>query len=143
MKAYILIMIFALMLTSACKNRTKEDAVTAEQVTIEPETQDTATALPEPEPEPEPEPKITEEEKDDKYFLIAGSFLKHSNAEALQKELSQKGFNSQIIKRDYGPNQEFHKVSYMSFDVWNLALQQLTKDRAEEETDDVWILVKK
>ncbi len=96
--------------------------------------------------EEEPKPVIEEVEPpkpDNKYFLIAGSFEKLSNAEQFKAKLVGQGFESEVIERPGGPNGEFYKVSYKGFYDRGEAYAELQTARNAEGRDEVWLLVKK
>jgi cell division protein FtsN len=139
MKKIFWVAIVLAFVSVACKNKKEKqdtEAVNKEVTTpAMPDTLAQAVAQPEPEPEPKPEP--------DKYFLIAGSFVNPSNAEAFQKQLSEKGFNAQVITRDWGINSEFYKVSYMGFKDKHEAISKMKEERQQPGKEDVWVLVKK
>ena len=139
MKKIFLVAVALAFVSVACKDKKekKEPEPVKKEVTTpaEPDTLAQAFVQPEPEPEPEPEP--------DKYFLIAGSFANPSNAESFQKQLSEKGFNAQVITRDWGINSEFYKVSYMGFKDKREAISKMKEERQQPGKEDVWVLVKK
>ncbi|SFE72494.1 SPOR domain-containing protein [Thermophagus xiamenensis] len=140
MKKIIFVSVTLLLFVAACKNNPKKAKVEpVKQETPAPAIADTTvqnnteTEISEPEPAPEP----------DKYFLIAGSFANLSNAEALQKKLTDQGFNSQVIVRNTGINSEFYKVSYMGFRNKKEAIAKMKEERLVPGKEDVWVLVKK
>ncbi len=81
--------------------------------------------------------------KEDKYFLIAGSFQSRENAEVFKSQLEQQGYQSSIIERRRGPNNEFYKVSYMAFHDKKEAYSELRKARNTSEYYNAWLLVKR
>lgn len=87
--------------------------------------------------------KVEAPKPEDKYFLISGSFQSRENAEIYKSRLQQEGYNSQIIERRMGPNNDFFKVSYKSFHDRKLAYAELRKARNTEGRDNVWLLVKR
>lgn len=140
MKKIIFVSVTLLLFVAACKNNPKKAEVEpVKQETPAPAIADTIvqnnteTEISKPEPTPEP----------DKYFLIAGSFANLSNAEALQKKLTEQGFNSQVIVRNTGINSEFYKVSYMGFRSKKEAIAKMKEERLVPGKEDVWVLVKK
>ncbi len=139
MKKIFLVAITLAFVCVACKD--KKEKKEPEPVKKEVTTSAGADTLlqpvqqPKPEPEPEPEP--------DKYFLIVGSFVNPSNAESFQKQLSEKGFNAQVITRNWGVNSEFYKVSYMGFQDKGEAISKMKEERQQPGKEDVWVLVKK
>jgi len=81
-----------------------------------------------------------------KYFLIAGSFQSMENAEKFQKELQQKGYDSEVIVRKTGPNSDFYKVSYKGFADRAEAFRELknARDANLDFTDEeIWLLIKR
>ncbi len=87
------------------------------------------------EAEPEFEPLAP-----DKYFLITASFRKYENAQKYQEELRNKGMRSEIIQRNYGPNNQYYRVSYMSFSDKAEALRTMRNERTQQGKEKVWIL---
>lgn len=87
--------------------------------------------------------KIVAPQPEDKYFLIAGSFQSRENAEIFKSQLEQNGYQSTVIERRNGPNNDFFKVSYMSFHDKSLALAELKKARNMQDKEEVWLLIKK
>jgi cell division protein FtsN len=81
--------------------------------------------------------------KPDKYFLVAGSFLKQENAERCKSDWTQKGYQSQVVTRSPGVNSDFFRVSYMSFSDRKEAINAMQQERAMEGKEQVWVLVKK
>ena len=84
-------------------------------------------------------PKIIQSE--DKYFLVAGSFLKRKYAEAFQSELEGQGYQAQIVQRSWGRNSEYFRVAYKSFQDKRSAFAELEKAQ-HQEGKTVWLLVK-
>jgi cell division protein FtsN len=78
----------------------------------------------------------------DKYFLVAGSFLKQENAERCKSDWTQKGYQSQVVTRSPGVNSDFFRVSYMSFPDRKEAINAMEQERAMEGKEQVWVLVK-
>ncbi len=91
---------------------------------------------------PAPEPIIIEK-PDNKYFLIAASFERESNAISFKNSLIEKGLDSEVIVRSTGRNKEFYKVSYKGFVDKKEAYQELSMEKNQPEHQDVWLLVKK
>jgi cell division protein FtsN len=77
-----------------------------------------------------------------KYFLISASFSDYANAEKYQKTLVDQGLSSEIITRKDGVNGEFYKVSYMSFNNYNEAIQKLNQEKVTPGKEGIWLLVK-
>ena len=78
-----------------------------------------------------------------KYFLIAGSFQSLENAEKFQKELQQKGYDSEIIVRKTGPNSDFYKVSYKGFADRDEAFRELKNANVDFTDEEIWLLIKR
>lgn len=77
-----------------------------------------------------------------KYFLISASFSDYANAEKHQKALAVQGFSSEIITKKDGANGQFYKVSYMSFNNYNEAVQKLKLEKETAGKEDIWLLAK-
>jgi len=127
------------VITVSCnkKQEEKKPKVKSEVVVPKEEVKDT---LP-PEPTPIPEPVV--EKPKNKYFLIAGSFSSMDNAEKFQSELIQQGYDSEVIIRKTGKNQDFYKVSYKGFADKDEAFNQLSVERKLPNQEDVWLLIKR
>jgi len=93
-------------------------------------------------PAPKPEP-IVIEKPDNKYFLIAASFEKETNAISFKNSLIEKGLDSEVIIRNSGINKEFYKVSYKGFSDKKEAYRELNIEKNQPEHEDVWLLIKK
>ncbi len=76
------------------------------------------------------------------YFLIIGSFSNKENAENLQKELIQKGFDSQIFLRKTEVNTDLYNVSYKGFHDKTEAYKQLSTDKQKFNKPDIWLYSK-
>ncbi len=137
MKKIFLLATALLVITAACKDKKEPPEKEPVQKVAPPPEPDTIAQKAE-EPEPEPVPQ-----EPDKYFLIAGSFSSQDNAESFKKELSDKGFNSQVIMRNWGENSDFYKVSYMGFSDKKEAINIMEQERTQPGKEDVWVLVKK
>ena len=72
--------------------------------------------------------------KENKYYLIAGSFKNKSNAEGLVKELSVKGHNSFVY---FNLDNQFAYACVSSFTNKSMAIQQSIA--LKEDGIDVWI----
>ncbi len=137
MKKIFLVASAILLIAVACKDKkqpAEPEPVSQENEISEPAEPDTVAqedTITEPPPEP------------DKYFLIAGSFERLNNAETFQKEMAGKGFKSEVITRNWGPNREYYKVSYMGFKDKQEAISHMKEERNKEGRDSVWVLVKK
>jgi cell division protein FtsN len=104
------------------------------------------------EPDTINEPVFTEEQilapatstasNNNKYFLISASFSDYANAKKYQQTLVNQGFSSEIITRKDGANGQFYKVSYMSFNNYNEAVQKLNQEKVAPEKEGIWLLVK-
>jgi len=111
MKKIFLLATALLVLGVACKDKKeppKKEPV--KKVAPAPKPDTLAKKVEEPKPEPKPVPK-----EPNKYFLIAGSFSSQDNAESFKKELTDQGYQSEVIMRSWGENSDFYKVSYMGF----------------------------
>lgn len=86
------------------------------------------------------EPEIPEPEN--RYFLIAASFKKEINAEKYRDDLIAKGYDSEVIVRKTGNNQDFYKVSFKGFNDKTLAFSELRTAMREGTFQDVWLLIK-
>lgn len=71
-----------------------------------------------------------------KYYLIVGSFRKLLNAENLKQQLTNDGFNPEILN-----NNTQYRVSLEHFDNKNTALKKLIKIR-NQYNKSVWLLTK-
>ncbi|ASB48932.1 SPOR domain-containing protein [Alkalitalea saponilacus] len=138
MKGIFLITGIALLAFGACKEKATKapppEPVIEEVVEIaEPDTLYQEQVVEEPVYVPEP----------DKYFLIAASFVEYDNAQRCQSDLLNRGMRSEIIQRSHGPNSNFYRVSYMSFNDKREALRTLNNERNQEGKENVWLLVKR
>ena len=115
------------------KIQVKREVVTTPIVNID-------TVPPDTIPEPAP---IVIEVPDNKYFLISGSFSSQKNAETYKNELIQEGYDSEVIIRSSGKNQDFYKVSYKGFSDKEEAFNQLATERKLPNNEDVWLLIKR
>ncbi len=73
--------------------------------------------------------------RSNKYYLVAGSFKRLENAERLKSDLSDDGYNPQILKTENG----YFRVILFSFDNRNIALRELERIR-KGLNRSVWIL---
>ncbi|WP_163711962.1 SPOR domain-containing protein [Mangrovibacterium lignilyticum] len=122
--------VFALLFSS-CKDKPK--SLPAEMVK-QPVKDTIATPVQAAPVAPAPKPE-------DKYFLIAGSFLKADLAEAYKTELEHQGYQSQVVQRNWGPNSEYFRVAYKAFHDKSAAYNELNI-AINEEGKTVWLLVK-
>ena len=90
----------------------------------------------------EPEPVIVEK-PENKYFLIAASFVKEANANSFRDKLIAQGLDAEVIVRNKGINQDFYKVSYMGFSDKDEAFKQLSIEKKQSPYEGVWLLIKK
>ena len=140
---YALFILGIITSMGACKEKPQKQTQKPQTKVVEKPVKDTMT--------PDTLNKVVEEEiaipeppkPADKYFLIAGSFQSRENAEIFKLRLEEQGFNSNIIERRRGPNNEFFKVSYKSFYDRAEAYAELRNARNTEGKDNVWLLVKK
>ena len=87
--------------------------------------------------EPEAAPEIEEESisySEKRYYIVAGCFRDERNADALVRNLIQKGYDAE----KFGKVGNLHAVSYSSFIDRAEAQNQLRKIREEEELE-AWI----
>lgn len=138
MKKILLVAAAFLVIGVACKDKPKpvEKKPVKKEVKAPVKKDTVARKVEKPEPEPIPE-------KPDKYFLIAGSFSDQANAESFKQELLEKGFESQVITRNWGDNSDFYKVSYMGFSDKTEAIAKMEQERMQAGKEDVWVLVKR
>jgi cell division protein FtsN len=136
MKKVVLVAVTFLFIGASCKDKPKP--VKKMPVKKEVKALTKPDTIAEKLEKPEPAPR-----KPDKYFLIAGSFFNQNNAEVLKKELSEQGFESQIIIRNWGKNSDFYKVSYMGFSNKQEAINKMQEERIQPGKEDVWVLVKR
>jgi cell division protein FtsN len=137
MKKIFLLATALLVIGVACKDKKeppKKEPV--KKVAPAPKPDTIAKKVEEPEPEPVPQ-------EPNKYFLIAGSFSSQGNAESFKKDLTDKGFNSEVIMRNWGKNSDFYKVSYMGFSDKKKAINKMQQERTQPGKEDVWVLVKR
>jgi cell division protein FtsN len=137
------LIIIAVVFTASCKDKPEKEPqkpVQSEvvQTEVEKDTLKQEIEMPVVEEEPVEPPKPA-----DKYFLIAGSFAKEHNANIFKSKLEADGYSSQVIERRGGPNEEFYKVSYMSFYDKKEAYAELRNARRTDGREDVWLLIKK
>jgi len=136
MKKYSVVALSILLAFSACKEKKKEQthSIAAQTEQEAPDSLQTSAA----------QPVSTQEAPvpDDKYFLIAGSFLNKEYADAYQGQLAQKGYNAQIVQRTWGANSEYFRVACKSFFDKSEAYQALNEMQQTEEIENVWLLIK-
>lgn len=133
------IIIFAIgVFTFSCKEKPvkKEPVPVAPQPVIE----DTipVDTVPEEIVEELPEPP----KAPNRFFLIAASFQKQSNADRYREKLIAEGYDSEVIIRQVGANPDFYKVSYKGFSDKNHAFQELRNDMANGPFQEIWLLIK-
>ncbi len=136
----LLLFFFVILLgVVGCNKKKKEEPKTqVKREVVKPPVVKKDTIIP---TKPIPEPII--EKPDNKYFLIAGSFSSENNANNFKNELIEQGFDSEVIIRNTGKNQEFYKVSYKGFSDKEIALKELAFEKKQPNNEDVWLLVKK
>lgn len=130
-------LLIIILLAGACKDKTTVTPVkTSEPLVVE--------RAPVPPPVPQEEEVIQPEPVEpDRYFLIAGSFIKQDNAEVLKNQWRQKGYDTEIVTRSWGVNSDFYRVAYMGFPKLNQAIDAMKQERTQEGKENVWVLVKK
>jgi hypothetical protein len=84
---------------------------------------------------PKTESVISEPVSDFRNHIIAGSFSSKRNAENLQKDLLQNGYNSQIFAAPNG----MYRVSVKSYLDQNSAVQELNAMRLELGNKELWV----
>jgi cell division protein FtsN len=135
-----------LISVSACQSKKKEsEKMPVKKTVVHKPVVDTLKkdTLPE---EPIAESQVEEPEvvkPDDKYFLISGSFQSMANAEKYKTELESKGYQSEVIVRKTGPNNDFYKVSYRSFYDREEAFSALRQEKQLPNNEHIWLLVKR
>ncbi len=134
----IIIVLFSIGFYS-CKSKKEEPKKQVKREVVKPPVAPKDTTPPVVEKEEVVEEVIAPENK---YFLIAGSFSNEKNAEILQSKLIQQGFDSEIIVRRRGVNQDFFKVSYEGFYDKKEALAALKREKQLPNKEDVWLLIK-
>jgi cell division protein FtsN len=92
----------------------------------------------------EKEEKLVEVEKEppvsNKYYVIIGSFRSRDNAVNYQKELKEKGFDSNLLRNEEG----FYRVSVKSTDEILDARSEIMSIRTNyPEHADTWLLIRK
>lgn len=92
----------------------------------------------------EREEKIVEVEKEppasNQYYVIIGSFRSRENAVNYQKELKEKGFESNLLRNEEG----FYRVSVKSTDEILDARSEIMSIRTRyPEHADTWLLIRK
>lgn len=136
MKKYAFTVLIGLIAFSACKNKAKEKNQ-VEPTKVEQQTKDTVqTATVQPVAEP------VAQTPEDKYFLIAGSFLNQEYANSYEDRLKQKGYDAQVVQRQWGANNEYYRVACKSFYNKTDAYNALAEMQQTQEIENVWLLVK-
>jgi nucleoid DNA-binding protein len=74
-------------------------------------------------------------EKNNKYYIIAGSFLTQAKAEILAKEIEKDGYKTQIIK--FGPK---YRISLGEYTDKDKAVIEMEKIRNTKGDNTVWLL---
>ena len=67
------------------------------------------------------------------YQLVAGSFKEQDNAVRLLTEVTQKGFDAEIVKTD----EDFYRVCLKSYTSKSEAISD--RDKLSESFPDIWI----
>lgn len=120
-----------------CRDKAKESNKQVKREVIKPASiveKDTVTVIQKTEP-----PVI--EKKENKYFLIAASFVKEANANKFRARLVNQGLDSEVIVRNKGRNTGFYKVSYKSFANKDEALKELAIAKRTSPYEGVWLLI--
>jgi cell division septation protein DedD len=69
------------------------------------------------------------------FLLVAGSFSVESNAQNLSKDLSEKGFDSEVFKQENG----LHLVTFATHFEEGQARRNLAELRSDESTKRAWL----
>jgi cell division septation protein DedD len=69
------------------------------------------------------------------FLLVAGSFSVESNAQNLSKDLSEKGFDSEVFKQENG----LHLVTFATHFEEGQARKNLAELRTDESTKRAWL----
>lgn len=96
------------------QSRETTPAVAAPQVTVP------ANPAPAVVAQKDPSPPVTQTGN---YYIVAGSFLKSTNANRQKTELEKKGFSPRIIRK----NDDFYYVTLLSFDSRETAKAEMSK----------------
>ncbi|MCW3784868.1 SPOR domain-containing protein [Plebeiibacterium sediminum] len=123
----------------SCGDKKKNEVKQVKREVVKPPVEIKDTVVP---PPPPPEPEVVTP-PENKFFLIAGSFSSQQNAETFKNELIQQGYDSEVIVRKTGKNQDFYKVSYKGFYDKDEAFNALAMERKQPNNEDVWLLIKK
>ncbi len=124
-------------LTISCKDKKSVTPVKTNEPVVE-------QSMPAPPPVQQQEEVVPPQPmKPDRYFLIAGSFMNQENAEKLEAEWRQKGYETQIVTRSWGANSDYFRVAYMGFSDRKQAINAMEQERALSGKENVWVLVKK
>ena len=123
----------------SCGDKKKNEVKQVKREVVKPPVEKKDTVVP---PPPPPEPEVVAP-PENKFFLIAGSFSSQKNAETFKNELLQQGYDSEVILRKTGKNQDFYKVSYKGFYDKDEAFNALAMERKQPNNEDVWLLIKK
>ncbi len=136
MKKYSVAALTILLAFSACKEKKKEQtqSIAPQTEQVAPDSLQTAVV--------QPVATTVTPSQEDKYFLIAGSFLNKEYADAFQAQLAQKGYNAQVVQRTWGTNSEYFRVACKSFYDKSDAYNALNEMQQSEEIANVWLLIK-
>lgn len=135
MKKYTFATLVAILALSACKEKDKEKQQPEPQK-IEQQSTDTLSTITQAVPVP------VKPAQEDKYFLIAGSFLNQAYANDYENQLKQRGFDAKVVQRSWGANSEYFRVACKSFYDKTEAYNALSQMQQSQEIQNVWLLVK-
>lgn len=88
--------------------------------------------------EKEPEVVATPK-KNNKYFVIGGSFREDDNARRFMKDMSQKGYHVENL----GIFNGLHRISLQGFTDFQAAKNKINQIRTEDPSSRVWIHIKR
>ena len=135
----LLFAILASLVFFSCGKKKEEPKKEVKREVVKPKVavkKDSAKKIVE-QPKPVPVKKV-----DNKYFLIAASFVKENNANIFRDKLESQGYDAEVIVRNSGRNQDFFKVAYKAFSDKDEAFKQLSMAKKEAPFEGVWLLIK-
>ncbi len=128
MKTIIILLAVSLLgILSSCKEKKNNSALTEKKVEVKTEPVQTPQPAPEPvKKEPTAKPK--------NYHLVAGCFMEEENAQRLHTQLTNEGYDSQII-----PFYNLQMVTYNSFETRQEAQNALNLIVQETGKELTWV----
>lgn len=128
MKTIIILLAVSLLgILSSCKEKKNNSALTEKKVEVKTEPVQTPQPAPEPvKKEPTAKPK--------NYHLVAGCFMEEENAQRLHTQLTNEGYDSQII-----PFYNLQMVTYNSFETRQEAQHALNLIVQEPGKELTWV----